>query len=76
MTVQSFKCYEHPDLNRPITVRGELVITSVRVIESHSHDEVHVWNRGGKSGVLAVTKGDGHSVAKLLLPEHETWVSR
>lgn len=50
-----------PTMERPL-------ISSVRVYESPSHDHVHIWNRGGKSGELAVCKGDGRRVAEILLP--------
>lgn len=49
-----------PTWDRPI-------ISSVQVEEGPSHDRVHVWNRGGKAGVLTVEKGDGEDIAKKLL---------
>lgn len=42
------------------------VITSVRVEFGPTHDRVHVWNRGGKAGVLTVAKGDGAKIAEML----------
>jgi len=42
------------------------LISSVRVEHGPGHDRVHVWNRGGKAGVLVVTKGDGDDVAERL----------
>jgi hypothetical protein len=61
--------HPHPARDLPTTVRGDLLITTVRVAEGPGHDFVHVWNRGGKSGTLTVTKGDGRAVAARLLPE-------
>lgn len=58
---------KHPARDLPDTVKGNLVVTSVRVEESPGHDLVHVWNRGGKSGVLTVNKGDGLEFARRLL---------
>lgn len=58
----------HPARDLPHTVRSDLLITTVRIEETPGHDLVHVWNRGGKAGVLTVNKGDGRAVAKLLLP--------
>lgn len=43
------------------------IITTVRVEEGPGHDNVHVWNRGGKAGVLVVDKGDGHRIAERLM---------
>jgi len=43
------------------------LISSVRVEHGPGHDHVHVWNRGGKAGVLVVEKGDGNSIADWLL---------
>ena len=42
------------------------LISSVRVEPGPAHDRVHVWNRGGKAGVLVVEKGDGNAVADRL----------
>ena len=53
--------------DEPGHVAREHLITSVQVEEGPSHDIVHVWNRGGKSGTLAVNKGDGFWVAERLL---------
>ena len=39
------------------------VVTSVRVCRAGGHDHVHVWNRGGKAGVLVVDAGDGERIA-------------
>lgn len=63
--------FRHPKRDLPQTVRGELLITTVRVEPGPGHDLVHVWNRGGKAGVLTVTKGDGIAVAALLLRDGE-----
>lgn len=60
--------YKHPARDLSGTVRGKLLVTTVRVDEGPGHDFVHVWNRGGKSGVLTVTSGDGRAIARLLLP--------
>ena len=43
------------------------LISSTRVEEGARHDRVHVWNRGGKAGVLVVESGDGHAVSARLL---------
>ena len=43
------------------------LISSVRVEEGPGHDHVHVWNRGGNSGILVVNKGEGNEIAKRLL---------
>ena len=42
------------------------LISSVRVELGPRHDRVHVWNRGGKAGVLVVDSGDGNEVADRL----------
>ena len=61
--------YRHPARDLRDTVRGALLVTSVRVEQGPGHDHVHVWNRGGKAGTLDVTSGDGYAIARLLLPE-------
>jgi len=43
------------------------LITFVRVETIGGHDLVHVWNRGGKAGVLTVQAGDGAEVASRLM---------
>lgn len=63
--------YRHPCRDLPNRVRGDLLVTSVRVEEGPGHDHVHVWNRGGKAGTLVVNSGDGHPIARLLLPNRE-----
>lgn len=63
--------YRHPYRDLPNAVRGDLMITSVRVEQGPGHDHVHVWNRGGKAGTLVVTSGDGYAIARLLLPNGE-----
>lgn len=60
--------FVHPERDLPHTVRGDLLITSVRVERAFGHDHVHVWNRGGKAGMLVVSEGDGERIARLLLP--------
>ena len=47
------------------------LISSTRVEEGARHDRVHVWNRGGKAGVLVVESGDGHAVSARLLDDSE-----
>jgi hypothetical protein len=42
------------------------IITSVKVEFGPTHDRVHVWNRGGKAGVLTVAHGDGARIAEML----------
>jgi hypothetical protein len=42
------------------------LVTSVRVETHGGHDHVHVWNRGGKAGVLIVTEGDGAQLEQRL----------
>ncbi|MEE8551436.1 MAG: hypothetical protein V3T08_09325 [Gemmatimonadota bacterium] len=42
------------------------LISSVRVEHGPGHDRVHIWNRGGKAGVLTVKKGDGDNLALIL----------
>jgi hypothetical protein len=59
---------KHPARDRPATIRGKILITTVRIDEGPGHDYVHVWNRGGKAGTLTVNKGDGWAVASRLLP--------
>lgn len=68
---ERFEELRHSRRDLPTTVKSNLLITTVRVEESPGHDHVHVWNRGGKSGVLTVNKGDGKSIARLLLPKGE-----
>ena len=44
------------------TFRGtaaNAMVTTVRLEEGPGHDRVHIWNRGGKAGVLTVNVGDG-----------------
>jgi len=48
--------------------KDRALISSVRVEEGPGHDMIHVWNRGGKSGLLVVGRGDGEAIAALLLP--------
>ena len=62
----------HPYLELPNAVLGDFIVTSVRVEHGPGHDHVHVWNRGGKSGTLVVTSGDGDAIAELLLPKGVT----
>lgn len=47
------------------------LISSVRVEPGPRHDRVHVWNRGGKAGVLVVDAGDGLDVSDRLC-DHAT----
>ncbi len=42
------------------------LISSVKVEHGSRHDRVHVWNRGGKAGVLVVDSGDGDTIADRL----------
>lgn len=42
------------------------MVSSIRLEEGPGHDYVHVWNRGGKSGVLTVEKGDGMTFVRRL----------
>lgn len=42
------------------------LISSTRVEHGLGHDRVHVWNCGGKAGVLVVEKGDGDTIAARL----------
>lgn len=53
----------------PGFVASEHVVTRVRVEEGMRHDLVHIWNRGGKCGVLTIDKGDGEEIARRLLAE-------
>lgn len=54
--------------SEPEFVNSDAIITTVRVIPGAGHhDEVHVWNRGGKAGILIVEKGDGDTIARKLL---------
>ena len=47
------------------------LISSVRVEHGPGHDHVHVWNRGGKAGILVVNKGEGDQIAARLLDSYE-----
>ncbi len=42
----------------------DAMITTVKLKEGPAHDDVHVWNRHGKSGYLTVTLGDGLTIAR------------
>lgn len=44
----------------------EHLISTVKVEYGPGHDRIHIWNRGGKAGVLTVTKGDGDIIADRL----------
>jgi len=48
--------------------QNEKLISTVRVECGAVHDKIHVWNRGGKAGVLIVNHGDGAVIAGLLGP--------
>lgn len=61
--------FAHPLRDEPTTVRSQLLVTTIWVEETPGHDIVHVWNRGGKSGTLTVTKGDGNEFARRLLED-------
>ena len=41
---------------------GDRIVSSIRLDEGPGHDHIHIWNRGGKCGVLTVTKGDGFEI--------------
>ncbi len=41
-------------------------ISSMRLEETPGHDLVHVWNHGGKAGILTVNKGDGQKLINRL----------
>jgi len=43
------------------------LITTVKVEKVGGHEHVHIWNRGGKAGVLVVTEGDGALIEQRLL---------
>lgn len=49
--------------------RNQVLISCVRVEQGPGHDRVTVFNRGGNSGTLTVTKGDGATIARTLLPD-------
>lgn len=63
----------HPMINDPAGVRSDILITSVRIEAGPGHDFLTVWNRGGNSGELTVNKGDGKTIARLLIP-NGVWV--
>lgn len=44
------------------------LISSVRVFRSPAHWEFHIWNRGGKAGVLTVDEKDGQALLDRLIP--------
>lgn len=48
-----------PTRNRPI-------VSSIRLEDGSSHETIHIWNRGGNSGMLIVDKGDGMKFVKAL----------
>lgn len=43
------------------------VISSILIEESPAHWRIHVWNRGGKAGVLCVNAEDGNAVVGRLM---------
>ena len=55
------------DTVKVLTMKGESMISSIRLEENPRHDHLHIWNRGGKSGVLCVDHGDGLRIATRLL---------
>lgn len=59
--------FKYPLRDHPYTARGDLLVTSVRIEHGPGHDEVHIWNRGGKAGTLTVKKGDGIEIARRLI---------
>lgn len=50
------------------------LVSSVRIEMSPGHWHLHVYNRGGKAGVLCVNSTDGEKFLDMLLPitERET----
>ena len=63
------------------SLKEKSIVSSVRVEEGPGHDQVHIWNRGGKAGMLTVDLGDGVRFARRLFGavpykeiEYEEWV--
>lgn len=54
-----FRQYESPDA--PLAL-----ISSARVYRFGNHDHVQLWNRGGLSGAMVMSIGDGHELATRL----------
>lgn len=50
------------------------LVTTVKLEHGPGHDYVRVWNRGGHSGTLTVTKGDGEDFVDLLFDFDHTEV--
>lgn len=53
---------------RPTDRDPARVVSSVRIEHGVAHDQLHVWNRGGKTGVLVVNREDSAAIAELLVP--------
>lgn len=70
--VENSTVYMAEDINAAGYVPSQHLVTSVRVVRGVGHDEVHVWNRGAKSGVLVVGSAEGDAVARRLLGEKLT----
>lgn len=59
--------YSHEHLNNPLAVRGEYLVTSIRVEKLGAHERVIVYTRGQNAGMLIVNPGDGKLIAERLL---------
>jgi hypothetical protein len=44
------------------------LISSVRVDPNPRHWWLHIWNRGGKAGILCVNAADGEALLARLIP--------
>lgn len=62
--------FYHKNFDHPNFVRSDELVTSIRVEHDPGHDYVTIWNRGGCSGAITVTKGDGEVFAHRLLGAH------
>jgi hypothetical protein len=62
------RTYWHRDAHEPTTSRTELRVSSLRVSIEEKHWIIAVWNRGGRSGELAVLAADGPAFVDALLP--------
>jgi len=52
------------------------LISSIRIQVEGSHAHLHIWNRGGKAGVLTVLREDAEAIAQRLISKGGkiTWI--
>lgn len=60
--------YRNESLDDPSTVKSQIAVTSVRVLQlDPEHEKVRIYNRGALAGSIFVQVGDGEVIARRLI---------